>query len=118
MKGKILVLVVSIFALTVFCLSGCGNSAKVSIQDYQWEVTTIQDNDNGNVIACSDDNTETFPDAAEIDLSCTIDGKGLTLTNRNDNLTYNGTYVKKSSESDSIIYSILIDKDAGTAVCA
>lgn len=31
MKGKILVLVVSIFALTVFCLSGCGNSAKVSI---------------------------------------------------------------------------------------
>lgn len=118
MKGKIFVLAVTVSVLTTFCLSGCGNSAKVFIEDYQWEVTTIQDLDNGTVVACSGDNADLFPDASEIVMSCITDSKEITLTNQTDNQIYNGTYVKYSSKPDSVIYSIQIGEDAGTAVCA
>lgn len=118
MKRKVSVLSVIVSVLTIFCLNGCGSSAKVSIEDYQWEITTIQDNDNGAVVACSDDNTDLFPDASEIDMFCTTDSKELTLTNQTDDQTYSGTYTKDSSEPDSVIYSIQIGEDSGMAVCA
>ncbi len=118
MKRTRLVLIVMISAITAFCLSGCESSARVSIEDYQWKVTTIQDNDSGYVAACSDGYTDLFPDVAEIDISCTAGNGGLTLINRTDNQTYSGTYIKESSEPESIIYRISIGDEDGTAVCA
>lgn len=118
MKRKRFVIAVLVSVIMIFCLSGCESSARVSIEDYQWEVTTIQDNDSGYVAACSDGYTDLFPDAAEIDISCTAGNGELTLTNRTDNQTYSGTYVKESSEPESIIYRISICEEDGTAVCA
>ncbi len=118
MKRKVLALTVTLFAITAFCLSGCGNSASVSIEDYQWKVTTIQENESGNVVACSEDYTYLIPDAAEIEVSCTTNSKELTLTNQTGHQSYSGTYEEESSEPESITYSIAIGEDAGTAVCA
>ncbi len=118
MKRKILALTVTLFAIMAFCLSGCGNSASVSIEDYQWTVTTIQENESGNVVACSDDYADLFPDAAQIDVSCTTNSTELTLTNQTDQQSYSGTYAEESSRPEAITYSISIGEDVGTAVCA
>lgn len=93
---------------------GCTQKEIVSIDAYQWNITTIQ-NKNGEVIGgyyeYLDDNSD-----MEIRLSCYAEEGTFTIEDYTNIDYYEGNYQIEEENSKSIIYNITIDDNSGTAV--
>lgn len=106
----------AIFILLLICLTGCSNTEKVpKIDDYTWQMTSIQGGEDGSVIACSPEMASSYEGAKQITLICEAKNGKFTLTDSTNNKSYLGTYSITKTSAESIIYEILIDDKKGYA---
>ena len=104
-------------AIMIFALVGCSNNAVSEIEVNSWKMTTVQSVENdGQVIAYGSDDNSTLDSATKIDLECKAENGNLTLSDLTNNKTYTGTYLLKSSSSESTIYEVHIGDAEGLAV--
>lgn len=104
--------------LLLFGLVGCSGAEPVSIEKYKWNLHTVQSGNDGVVIACSEDNTDVYPGANAMMMSCTAKDGNLAIMDTTNGKTYTGTYKHVKSSPESIIYEFMIGEEIGNAVSA
>lgn len=110
---------ITLWALIIgllFALAGCNNSTSVYIDGHKWEVSTIQDSEDGTVIACSKEKKTTYDSAAEIEMICTAENEIFKLTDMTNGTKYEGTYKQNESSKETTIYEITLNEESGNAV--
>lgn len=100
----------------LFALTGCRNSTSVYIDGYEWVVSTIQDSEDGTVIACSKEKKTAYDSAAEIELICTAQNGIFKFTDMTNGTTYEGMYKQTENYKETTIYEITLNKESGSAV--
>lgn len=116
MKKKI-----SLFALVavlVLSLVGC-SSQTLKIEGHDWELTLIQSTEDGSIIGCASEHYEMHKDIENmivVDLVCTAKDGSLTITDKTNNQSYEGTYTLADSTLESTMYNIVLGEENGTAV--
>lgn len=111
MKTRILIL-----CLVMACLTGCFQSVKVPIDSYSWEMTTIQGNGDGGVVACAPELLQQNEGAQALVLRCQAQDGVLTLTDATNKQGYSGTYRVEQAAPEATTYQIAIGDAAGYAV--
>lgn len=111
MKTRILLL-----CLAMACLTGCFQSAVAPIDGYSWEMTTIQGNENGGVVACAPELLQQNEGAQGLVLRCHAQDGVLTLTDSTNGQGYSGTYRMEQAAPEATTYQIAIGDAAGYAV--
>jgi len=115
---------VSICCLILLLLTGCStNEGKQSnlpsIEQYDWEMTTVQSVEaEGQAIAYGPGESSTLDTAVEILLSCTAKNGELTLNDETNGASYSGTYKLTDTSQESLIYEVTVGETAGMAVVA
>lgn len=61
-------------------LSGCGQNSNIRIENHSWSFQYAQREDDGAIVACSDQKTEIYPSAEIVSLSCAAEEGKLTVT--------------------------------------
>ena len=100
-------------------LTSCGNSDIPKIDEYTWQMTSIQSREaNGGVIAYGEqwsaDAVE--EDAAELVMDCSAKEGILTLVDRTNEATYTGSYTVSCENPDGVIYNVTLNGQEGVAV--
>lgn len=118
---KIITFILS--AILLVCLVGCGNTAKVSIENYEWKMRTVMSNDieladSDEIVLAVGEADELYPNAKIVDLTLTAKDGKLTLTDATNNKTYEGTYSVENKTPDGINYKVTIDGKEGYATVA
>lgn len=97
----------------VLCASlcGCRLSEKQQVAGPEWQMDSVQNQEDGNIEAVgSPDRAENYPEAALTDLTCRFTKTGLTLSDRDSGESWTGTYkLVKRGGSESAIYEITFD---------
>ena len=111
-----------IFFLLAFVLTGCGGgesktSDAPNIEDYSWQMTTIQSTEtDGQAIAHAPGAVGVPDTSVEVILKCTaVDGE-LTLTDETNGNTYTGTYKLTDTNQVTRIYEVTVGDSEGMAV--
>lgn len=113
--NKLGLLVISVLGL-VF-LVGCSSNNVPKIDEHTWELVTVQSREaEGQVIAYSSDNSDTFENAVEVNLECTAKNGEISLIDKMQDNTYSGSYDVLSTDRQSLIYKIIVDGTEGTGV--
>ncbi|MCD7838539.1 MAG: hypothetical protein LUG65_06475 [Clostridiales bacterium] len=100
-------------------LTACDSSSQTTIDQCEWTLNTIQsDSNGGEVVACAADYVESYPNAAEVDFSCTASEGALTLTDYASGQVYSGTYAENTATGDSLLYTVQFDDNTGNATSA
>lgn len=95
-------------------LTACAQSDNL-IEKNLWNIATVQSiENNGAIIACAPNTAAS--DAALIDLSLSAQNGKLTLEDRTNTATYEGTYAIADSDAQSTIYAVTLNGNDGTAV--
>lgn len=95
-------------------LTACAQSDNL-IENNLWNIATVQSTENnGAIIACAQNTAAS--DAALIDLSLSAQNGTLTLKDRTNAATYDGTYAITDSDAQSTIYAVTLNGIDGTAV--
>lgn len=111
---SILILVASL-ALT---LSACG-LGKVKIEDYEWKMRTIMHaEDNLVVVDAVGEDDPAHPEAKIIEITLVAKDGKITLSDRTNNKTYEGTYTVEQKTPAGTDYKITIDGKEGYATVA
>lgn len=97
-------------------LAGCAQS-KVAIDQYTWQLETVQSGEDGAVIACGQELAKTYPQAEVVHVTCTAQNGVLTLTD-NAGQAYTGSYSLADVSPDGEIYTLQINGVEGYAGCA
>ena len=101
MKKLITTILLFIFCI---CISGCSKNNEKTI----WNMRSIQGN-NGEVIYCSNENKDAFPNAIVKDIICILQGSSVTITDKNSGNNWIGNCtIINSSEG---IYEIIFDNN-------
>lgn len=100
-------------------LTACGNSDIPKIDEYTWQMTSIQSSEaNGSVIAYGErwsaDTAEAG--AAELVMDCSAKDGILTLTDHTNEITYTGSYTVSRENPDGVIYNVTLNGQEGVAV--
>ena len=116
MKKKI-----SIFLLAsalILALSSC-KANKIKIEDYEWQMRYVMHVvDEQLVMDAIHEADSAHPDAKIISMTLTANGGKLTITDKTNDVTYEGTYLVKQRTPDGIDYQITIDGKSGYATVA
>ena len=104
-------------------LTGCSSASDMSIDNFKWELNTVQStDDNGAVIAYNPNNglmeATAYPEAKPVDMYLTAGDGRFVLTNGADGETYEGTYKMISDKDKSAIYEITLGENIGYASVA
>ncbi|MEG2993755.1 MAG: hypothetical protein RR847_05745 [Bacilli bacterium] len=101
MKKLITTILLFIFCV---CISGCSKNNEKTI----WNMRSIQGN-NGEVIYCSSENKDAFPNAIVKDIICVLQGSSVTITDKNNGNEWIGncTIINYSQG----IYEIIFDNN-------
>ncbi len=114
MKRMLLIIISALISIAI--LSGC--SAKNKIEDREW-IMTIAQNDTGIVAHHPSESIEFGNNTASVptELICSADDGKLTLTDKTNGKTYQGSYEKLDDEEDERVnYSVRIGNTDGTAI--
>lgn len=110
---------ISIILILVMMMAGCTSSNDSRLESHTWSMTTVQSTDaDGQVIAHGPGGESTLDSAIEVELKCTMANGKITLTDKTNTQTYNGTYSRKSSDVKSEIFNVSIGETTGVAVCS
>lgn len=92
-------------------LCGCGLSEKQQVVGPEWQMDSVQNQEDGSIEAVgSPDRAENYPEAALADLTCRFTETGLTLSDQDSGESWTGTYkLVKRGGSESAIYEITFD---------
>lgn len=105
----------------LFSLTSCKQTGRMTIENNEWVLSTIQSSEqNGDIIAYNpNDNTVIVPEnAIIIELLCSAKDNILTLSDETNSKTYTGEYKELDDNFESTIYEIIINGEQGTAVAA
>ncbi len=103
-------------------LVGCGNGESKdndahNIEDYSWQMTTIQSTEtDGQAVAHAPGVSGTPDTSVEVILKCTAADGELTLTDETNGNTYTGTYKITDTNQKTRIYDVTVDDSEGMAV--
>ena len=103
----------------VLCLllTGCGPKAEYNMEEYIWQMTTVQSLDaNGQIIACGPGEKELYGTATELDLICTVEDESLNLKDRYSGQSWEGICRPMESTSESVIYQTSINGWEGMSI--
>lgn len=117
MKKTISFIAIITIILTLF-LVGCDNSSTTQIDSHSWELTTVQENEQGSIIACSPTLLQYNETAKEIEITCEATDGNITINDDTNNKKYTGAYTVKETTDNSEIYDVSIDDKNGMAVCS
>ena len=105
--------------MTLFLFAGCHSRETPQIDDYIWEMISIQSIDEGGeIVAHGSTATGVLETDVQKELICRAKNGILTLTDKTADKTYNGTYRLETTAPDSVIYMVTIENSDGTAVAA
>ena len=108
---------ISIILILIVMLVGCTSSNDSKLESHVWSMTTVQSIDaDGQAIAYGSSGSITLDTAIGVDLICSMANGEITLTDKTNSHTYNGTYSLKSSDAKSEIYEVKIGDTTGMAV--
>lgn len=113
MKKLCLLLVISLLLL-----GGCGKNSVPKMEDFEWVMTSVQSNEDGQVIAFGERGSSTFDSAEQVELTCQAESGILTLTDQTNSKIYTGTYQLTQTDPQSSIYEVIVDGKEGIAVVA
>lgn len=109
-----------LFFILMVCIffSSCGNDSLLSVDQLEWKFSSIQQKDDGSIIAGGADIQKTYPDAIVMDMDCSFQEKEVTITNLLDGESWTGSYqVIKTGGKQTTIYEITFqDGQKATAV--
>lgn len=115
-KIFIVALCVMIGVSFVGCQNSPNSSNAVTIDEYEWEISTIQAGEDGAVIACSKEKKTAYESAAEIQMNGIAEEGFLTITDATNRDSYKGTYKQKETDKETVIYEITLGEERGHAV--
>ena len=108
---------ISIILILAVMMGGCTSNNDSKLETRVWSMTSVQSTDaDGQVIAHGPDGESTLDSAIELELQCTMANGKITLTDKTNTQTYNGTYTLKSSDIKSEIFNVSIGETTGVAV--
>lgn len=108
-----------IFIALIFLLAGCSHTDVPKIDEYTWEMTSVQSKANeGQAVAYGERGSSTLENALPMELICTAKDGVLMLTDRTNGKTYSGTYKQKETDPQSTHYDVTLDGADGLAVVA
>ena len=111
-----------LLCLLLLLLAGCGSSgskdsAVPKIEDYSWQMTTVQSMEaEGQAIAYGPGNDSNLDTAVEIMLTCTAADGTITLIDETNGQTYSGTYKLTESDQQTSTYEVTVGEAEGIAV--
>lgn len=112
-----IICIIPLLCLALF--TGCAQSRSVDIEDYVWQMFSIQSiAENGAAIAYGPEGSSALEDAAELDMVCEASGGVLSLTDKTNEKTYTGIYSEKQASPESVIYEIEIAENKGYGTAA
>lgn len=102
--------------LLLVILVVASHQSVLKLEDYSWTLTTAQDQ-NGNVIACSSEDSAQYPNAEKLSLFCEAQDGMITLSSQA--ITAKGTYRQTQQNPEGRLYEMEIkDLGWGYAVCS
>ena len=106
-------------ALTSFC--ACQEKASVPMKDYSWSFVNAVHN--GQFIHYSpnaglDTSGKRYENATPLDVTLTVKGKNLTITDQTNNKIYKGTYSVKQSDAHGTEFIVSFNGVEGRAITA
>ena len=105
--------------MTLFFFAGCNSRETHQIDDYIWEMISIQSIDEGGeIVAHGSTATDVLETDVQKELICRAKNGILTLTDKTADKTYTGAYRLETTTPDSVIYMVTIENSDGTAVAA
>lgn len=108
-----------LLCLLLLLLAGCGSkdSTVPKIEDYSWQMTTVQSMEaEGQAVAYGPGNESTLESAVEILLTCTAADGTITLTDETNGQTYSGTYKLTETDQQTSTYEVTVGETEGMAV--
>lgn len=96
-------IIIAVICLTIG-LCACGNNIDLHIEDYDWKLSVVQSDSNGEIIFRSEEMKETYPDAEVLFLECTIEDEIIKISD--DNHTWEIAYRVAEETQDSVIYYV------------
>lgn len=111
-----------VFCLLAFVLTGCGRgesetSDALNIEDYSWQMTTIQSTEtDGQAIAHAPGAVGVPDTSVEVILKCTATNGELNLTDETNGNTYTGSYKLTDTNQETRIYEVTVGDSEGMAV--
>lgn len=103
-------LVLSLVAVLMICvISGCGSkdTRDFSVENHNWTFINMVDNEKGTITACAEEQSELYPEAEVLELSCKASTNVMAIR---DEETGNGAEVSYSGvgkDTNSITYELV-----------
>ena len=104
--------------LPLLFLMGCGKGTVPEIEGYEWVMSTVQNLADGQVLACSEEQSVSFEEAEQVELICTAEDGALTLADRTNDQIYTGTYQLSEKDSEDVVYKIAVGGYEGLGITA
>ncbi len=95
-----------LMVMIIAVLSGCSQNSSMQIENHTWSFQYVQSEDDGAIVACSDQKTDIYPSAEIISLTCAAEDGKLTVTNIGTQETYLFDYTVNTDKAESVIYNI------------
>lgn len=108
-----------ILLLILIFTTGCSGFSSPKIEDYTWEMSSVAYvEDEQLVMVAVGESDPVYPEAKVIDMILTASSGKITITDKTNNKTYEGTYEVESKNHESTIYKITLDGKDGYATVA
>lgn len=107
---------IGLLLLLSICLTGCGRTDGVDIAGYSWRMLSVQDGNDGTVVACPADKADTYGESIILELRCEAENGVLTMTDSTNAKTYTGEYRVTRTSPEATIYEIVVGDTEGYAV--
>ena len=114
---KKIISVCLLFSIIVIVLSSCRHG-ELKIENYEWQLRQATYVENGSAIPLAEDGSLGKAETPIVDVVLKASNGVLTITDKTNNKTYNGSYVKDKITPKSIDYKVVIDGKEGYATVA
>lgn len=109
--------VIILALIMIFTFTACGE-IDIKIEDHIWNLVTVQSTENnGAIIAYNPNfNLEDYEGVTVIEISLSAENGKLTINDKVNNATYDGTYTVTDNSFKSMIFTVSVGEKEGTAV--
>ncbi len=104
-----------ILLLFLISSAGCSQSSPLSLENHSWTFATLQSEEDGSIIACSDDKKPIYGDAKVMDLACQAEDGVLTLANTGTQEKWELSYRVNIHKPEAVIYDLSSADQSGHA---
>ena len=99
-----------ILLLFLISSAGCSQRSPLSLENHSWTFATLQSEEDGSIIACSDDKKPIYGDAKVMDLACQAEDGVLTLANTGTQEKWELSYRVNIHKPEAVIYDLAMPR--------